>query len=122
MNVYTGVDVIEIDRFEKALARWGKRFFQRIYTDNEIVEYREQPASLAVRFAAKEAVMKLLGRGQDRIGWREIEVLPGEGGRPQVNLYGRAAAAAEELNLGNIAISLSHSKTVAIASATAIGD
>jgi holo-[acyl-carrier protein] synthase len=71
----------------------------------------------APRFAAKEAVMKALGTGIKGVGWREIEVLPDPDGKPLVYLYGGARRRAEELGLGEIAISLSHSRDYALASA-----
>jgi len=120
MALYTGIDMVEIDRIEKAVGRWGERFLRRVYTDDEIAIYGNQTPSLAARFAAKEAVMKLLGQGQDRIGWQEIEVLAGPEGRPLINLYGRARLEADRLKIRDISISLSHSKSLAIASASGI--
>ena len=120
MALYTGIDMVEIDRIEKAVGRWGERFLRRVYTDDEIAIYRNRTPSLAARFAAKEAVMKLLGQGWDRIGWREIEVLAGPEGRPLINLYGRARLEADRLKIRDISISLSHSKSLAIASASGI--
>lgn len=114
---YIGVDIIEIARIEKAAAHWGKRFLHRIYTDAELRLYRKKPASLAARFASKEAVMKLLGNERKGVGWREIEVLSHPSGKPLLNLYGRAQIKAERLGLKSIAISLSHSKEYAIAMA-----
>ncbi len=122
MALYTGIDIVDIDRIEKAVGRWGERFLRRVYTDSEIAAYGHETPSLAARFAAKEAVMKLLGRGQDRIGWRDIEVLAGPEGRPLINLYGRARLEADRLKIRDISISLSHSKSLAIASASGISD
>ena len=115
---HIGVDIIEIARIEKAIARWGERFLHRIYTDSELRLYRKKPSSLAVRFASKEAVMKLLGTGRKGIGWREIETLAHPGGKPWLNLYGRAQIEAKRLGLKGVAISLSHSKEYAIALVT----
>ena len=117
MAHYIGVDIIEIARIEKAKARWGERFLHRIYTDSEIKLCGKSPPSLAARFACKEAVMKLLGTGNEGIGWREIETLSHPNGKPLLNLSGRAQSEADKLGLKEIAVSLSHSKEYAIASA-----
>ena len=116
MMHYNGIDIIETARNKKAIARWGERFLQRIYTDTELRIYGNSPQSLAVRFAAKEAVMKLLGTGRKGVSWREVEILSHPGGKPLVNLYGRAQSQADKLVIKEIAISLSHSKEYAIAS------
>jgi holo-[acyl-carrier protein] synthase len=117
-----GIDLIEIDRIEAAVARWGERFFKRVYTEAEREHCRDRAPELAARFAAKEAVMKALGTGIRGVGWREIEVLPNRDGKPLVHLYGGARRKAEELGLGAIAISLSHSRDYALASAVGGGD
>lgn len=111
-----GVDIVEIARIKKAITRWEERFLKRIYTERELELYRNDPASLAARFAAKEAVMKTLGTGNKGVSWREIEVLTQSNGRPEVYLYGRAQSRARKLRLERLAISLSHSKEYAIAS------
>ena len=100
---------------QRALSRWGERFLNHIYTPAEVALCRGKAPALAVRFAAKEAVMKALGTGTHGVGWRDIEVLPDSRGKPGVNLYGRAKARAEELGMYDIAISLSHSQEYAVA-------
>ena len=89
---------------------------RRIYTEEELRICRNRTPALAVRFAAKEAVMKALGTGTKGVAWREIEVLSNSDGKPLVCLHGRALKKAEELGLGEFAISLSHSREYAIAS------
>lgn len=111
-----GVDIIEIERIEEAMARWGERFLHRIYTQGELRICRNRAPALAVRFAAKEAVMKALGTGTKGVGWRDIEVLSNPDGKPLVYLHGRAQKKAADLGLGELAISLSHSRDYAIAS------
>ncbi len=111
-----GVDIIEIARIEAALERWGARFLARVFTENEVRFCRGRAPELAVRFAAKEAVMKALGTGVRGIGWREIEILPMRGGKPLVFLHGRAEQRAKFLGLQDFAISLTHSRDFAIAS------
>jgi holo-[acyl-carrier protein] synthase len=117
---HIGVDLVEIDRIQAAIERWGKRFTMRVYTPAERAHCRNRTPELAARFAAKEAVMKALGTGIRGVGWREIEVLPDPNGKPLVYLYGGAQRKAKELGLRNLAISLSHSREYAIASV--IGD
>jgi len=122
MSHYIGVDIIEIGRVKEAVNRWGERFLRRVYTEAELAAYRHKPSSLAARFAGKEAVMKLLGTGRIGVNWREVETLSHPGGRPRVNLYGRAQSKAGELGIKEIAVSLSHSKEYAIACVSAFSE
>ena len=115
MTHYTGTDIIEIARINKAITRRGERFLRRVYTDMELKLYGKSLPSLAARFACKEAVMKLLGTGKKGINWLEIETLSYPSGKPLINLYGRAQSQANELGLKEIAVSLSHSKEYAVA-------
>jgi holo-[acyl-carrier protein] synthase len=110
-----GVDITEIDRVERALARFGERFLKRIYTDMEAAVCRGRVSELAARFAAKEAVMKALGTGAKGVAWREIEVLPNRRGKPLVYLHGRAKDRAEKIELDGLDISLTHDGNLAIA-------
>ena len=110
-----GVDVIEIERVEAALARFGERFLRRVYTAEEAAFCRGRVHELAARFAAKEAVMKALGTGARGVAWREIEVLPNHRGKPLVYLYGRARARAERIGLAGLDVSMSHSREYAVA-------
>jgi len=109
---YIGIDMIEIARIEKAIARWGEGFLHRIYTKPELKLCHKKPSSLAARFAGKEAVIKAIGKG---IAWREIEILAEPSGKPLVHLYGKAQNQVDSLGLDKLAISLSHSKEYAIA-------
>jgi len=113
---HVGVDLIEIGRIEGVMTRWGERFLQRVYTEAERDDCQCRAPALAVRFAAKEAVMKALGTGIKGVGWREIEVLSNRDGKPLVYLRGGAQQKAQGLGLGELAISLSHSRDYAIAS------
>ena len=112
---YVGVDIIEISRIAEAIDEWGERFLRRVYTEAELALCRGQAPSLAARFAAKEAVVKALGKTDRGIGWKDIEVLAEPGGRPEVKLHGRAAEVAAELGVTRLAISLSHSRDNAVA-------
>ncbi len=122
MAPYTGIDIIEIARINKAIARWGETFLHRVYTDSELRLYRKSLSSLAARFASKEAVMKLLGAGRNGVNWLEIETLAHPNGKPLLNLYGRAQSEANKLGVKEIAISLAHSKEYAVASAVGISE
>ncbi len=115
---YIGIDIIEIARLEKAIARRGEGFLRRVYTDAELKLYRKKLPSLAARFAAKEAVIKALGNPTKNISLREIEILSDPSGKPLVNLYGKAQSQAKSLRLNSLAISLSHSREYAIALAS----
>ena len=126
MTLSAGVDIVELDRIRRVLERHGGRFLTRIYTSEEIARYGERLPELAARFAAKEAVSKALGVGLNHmsahgIGWREVEVLPDPLGKPVVHLSGRAQLLAEEQDLGEWAISLSHSRDYAVAFVVASG-
>lgn len=110
-----GVDVIEIDRIALALQRHGGRFLERIYTSRELDYCGARIASLATRFAAKEAIAKALGTGIGAVHWTDIEVLSDARGKPNVRLGGHAAWRAEQLGIAHLEVSLSHSRTVAVA-------
>jgi holo-[acyl-carrier protein] synthase len=114
MTQYIGVDIIEIDRIRQVIARWGDRFINRVYTENERRRYGNKPASLASRFAAKEAVAKALQQ-TDGLSWQHIEVLSAANGKPLLKLYDRAKEQADNLGLSSLDISLAHSRDYAIA-------
>lgn len=115
MKLATGVDLIEIQRLEASIARHGERFLQRVFTADELAEVGGNAASLAARFAAKEAAAKALGCGIGPVGWRDIEVRRGAASQPELYLHGAAARLAAELGLTRWSISLSHNQTTAIA-------
>lgn len=111
----TGIDAIEPARIATALDRHGERFLRRVFTPAERALCRERVNSLAARFAAKEAVAKVLGTGFGAIAWREIEVLVNERGRPVLVLHGAAAERAAQLGLVYWSVSLTHLADVALA-------
>jgi len=126
VTLATGVDLVELDRIQRAVARYGERFLARVYTPGELALYRDRLPELAARFAAKEAVSKALGVGLGHIssrgiGLHEVEVLSDPHGKPELHLSGRARALAEELGLRQWAISLSHGRQVAVALVVASG-
>ena len=111
-----GLDIVEIERIEGAITRWGNSFLNRVYTEAELEIARKRVPALAARFAAKEAVMKALGTGGTGVHWREIEVLNLPGGEPVLYLYGGARERADELGIKEMAVSLTHSRKYALAS------
>lgn len=113
--VEVGIDVIEIERIARALSRFGDRFLRRVYTEQERKRYAGRVSELAARFAAKEATMKALGTGVRGIRWREIEVLSNRRGKPILVLHGGARERAASLGFRHMAVSLTHSRTQAIA-------
>ncbi len=124
--IYTGIDVVQITRIKRAVERWGDRFVQRTYSPAEIALCAGRIESLAARWAAKEAVGKLLGVGlrgpgssSHSVAFHDIEVLTDACGRPTVTLSGSALARARELDIDTISISLSHDHGLAIAVAVA---
>lgn len=117
----TGVDLVEIPRFARALERHGERLLARLFTPEELACCGEHLASLAARFAAKEAVAKALGTGIGTVGWHDIEVLRTEQGEPALHLHGRAAALSAQLGLHTWALSLSHTHRYAVALVVALG-
>lgn len=122
MNLRTGVDFIEIERFNDAVQRHGERFLGRVFTDRELDEVGDNVASLAVRFAAKEATAKALGTGIGDVGWQEIEILRGPARQPNLLLHGQASRLADQLDLETWSLSLTHSQSHAIAFVVAVGD
>ena len=119
-----GVDLVSVERIGQLRRRHGYRFLRRVFTDRELRDHGIENARderLAARFAAKEAISKALGTGLRGIGWREMEVLSDERGKPLVYLHGRAKARADFLGLSDFAISLSHSQVYALAFVVAMG-
>ncbi len=114
-----GVDIIEVERLTRGLARFGDRFCDRFFTPREQEQCARRPASLAGRFAVKEAVGKALGTGIGDIGWKEIEIVNDERGRPVLTLHGAAAELAGARGLNEWAISLAHTATHAVGMAVA---
>ena len=113
--VEVGIDIIEIERIARTLERYGDRFLQRVYSTRERERYGKRPSELAARFAAKEATMKALGTGVRGIRWRDIEVLPNRRGKPIIILHDTAKRRAALLGFRHFAISLTHSRTDAMA-------
>jgi holo-[acyl-carrier protein] synthase len=117
-----GVDIVEIDRMAAALER-HPRMKDRIFSADEqaYCDGRNRPAvHYALRFAAKEAVLKALGTGFSGMKFRDVEVRRDAGGRPVPALSGRAADVAREMGVVEMHLSLSYTHATAVASAVAI--
>ena len=110
-----GIDIIKVDRIRAALDKFGARFSRRVLTDGERRYVRDRPETMAGRWAAKEAVSKVLGLGVRGIGWRDIEIERMPTGQPAVRLHGRAAARADQLGMERIAVSITHESDYAVA-------
>jgi holo-[acyl-carrier protein] synthase len=119
MLIGTGIDLVEIERIEHSIERYGERFLRRVYTESEIAycqRKRSSAESFAARFAAKEAGAKALGTGISRgVSWQEFQVERLPGGRPTLTLRGRARLLATELGVTRIALSLTHTGSLAMA-------
>jgi holo-[acyl-carrier protein] synthase len=110
-----GLDLVDVDRFRKVLRRRHK-ISERLFTQKELLYCNTavDPAErLAVRFAAKEAVMKALGVGLGKIRFREIEVTKDITGKPGLQLHGAAAELADHNGVSHWYISLTHTKSTA---------
>lgn len=120
MIIGSGIDMVEIDRIQQSMDRFGKRFLDRIFTPAELaycLRKRNAAESLAARFAAKEAGAKALGTGISRgVNWHEIEVSREPGGRPNIQFSGRAAEIARHLGVARASLSLTHTASLAMAS------
>lgn len=115
-----GIDIIRVERIAGVLGRFGGRFERRVLTDAERAYVRSRPETFAGRWAAKEAVSKVLGLGVRGIGWREIEIERLPTGQPAVRLHDRAAARADQLGISTIALSITHEREFAVAVAYAV--
>ncbi len=118
MVVGIGIDLVEIHRMKKAIER--PLFVQRVFTPAEQAycdsRGRQNAASYAARFAAKEAVMKALGTGLSGGGtWQDIEVLPDEQGKPVMTLSGYFGQLSRKMDVTRIHVSLSHAQEYAAA-------
>lgn len=122
MIVGTGIDIVEIERVRAAAQRFGERFLKRVFTPGELAHCRSRRdpwPGLSARFAAKEAAMKALGAGMDAVGWRDLEVVSQPGGQPGLRLHGRALALARRRGVDSLWLSMSHSRTLAVAQVVA---
>jgi holo-[acyl-carrier protein] synthase len=117
VDMDVGVDIVEIARVQRAVGRHEAGMRRRVYTELEWTQCSKSIASLAGRFAAKEAVMKSLGVGG--MAFRDIEIVRSRSGKPEVQLTGRMERRATSLGVTAITVSISHSRDNAVAVAIA---
>jgi holo-[acyl-carrier protein] synthase len=119
-----GIDLVDFPRIEEMVNRHDKRFLDRVFTAAEQAyakANRNGIEKLAGRFAAKEAVLKLVGTGwRGKIAWTDIEVVNTETGQPEVKLSGEVKKIADKLGITQISVSITHTANFAIASAVAL--
>jgi holo-[acyl-carrier protein] synthase len=119
-----GIDLVDFPRIAELVEQHGDRFVNRVFTPTEQAYARSNRNTIekyAGRFAAKEAVLKLLGTGwRGKIAWTDIEVINDDAGRPEVTLSGEVKAIADRMGIGQISLSITHTANFAIASAVAL--
>ncbi|MCP4376131.1 MAG: holo-[acyl-carrier-protein] synthase [bacterium] len=120
-----GIDLVECSRLQGVIDRHGETFLKRVFTPGELAyceNRKRQIEHLAARFAAKEAVMKVLGTGWTKgIRWTDIEVSNNPAGRPEITLDGRCGELAGQLGIDTVLISITHTSELAMASAIGCG-
>ena len=121
-----GIDLIECQRIREIWERYGDRLTDRLLTRAELKyvrRHRDLVPRLAGRFAAKEAILKVLGTGwRGKVAWRDMEILNDGNGRPHVKLTGECKRVADELGITDIHISITHTENYAAATAIGIGE
>jgi holo-[acyl-carrier protein] synthase len=125
MNIIAhGIDLVDCPRIEDMIKRHGERFLDRVFTAAEQAyadRNKNRVEKLAGRFAAKEAVLKLLGTGwRGKIAWTDIEIINNGNGQPEVTLTSEVKKIADKLGITHISISITHTVNFAIASAVAL--
>jgi holo-[acyl-carrier protein] synthase len=121
-----GIDLVDFPRIEEMAKRHGPRFLDRIFTASEQAyadANKRGVEKLAGRFAAKEAILKLMGTGwRGKIAWTDIEIVNNPSGQPEVNLSGEVEKIAKRLGIKHISVSITHTANFAIASAVALAN
>lgn len=119
-----GIDLVDCPRIEAMIERHGERFIQRVFTEAEQAyaeANKNEIEKLAGRFAAKEAVLKLMGTGwRGKIAWTDVEIVNNSTGQPEVVLRGEVERIARKLGIKHISVSITHTANFAIASAVAL--
>jgi len=125
-KILHGIDLVDFRRIEEMINRHGSRFLDRIFTQTEQQQasvIKNRIERLAGRFAAKEAILKLLGTGwRGKIAWTDIEVVNNRFGQPQVNLDGEVKKIASRMKVKDISLSITHTANFAIASAVGLAE
>ncbi|MGD2109521.1 MAG: holo-ACP synthase [Phycisphaerae bacterium] len=119
-----GIDLIECDRIAKVWENHGTRFLDRVLTPAEqerAKQYKKPIPFVAGRWAAKEAILKMIGTGwRGKITWTDMEILPDERGQPHVTLSGETARIATEKGINRVLLSITHTGHYAAASAIGV--
>jgi len=119
-----GIDLVDCPRIEQMIERHDRRFIDRVFTAAEQAyadSNKDSVEKLAGRFAAKEAILKLMGTGwRGKIAWTDIEVVNNPMGQPEVTLVGEVKKIADRLGITHISVSITHTANFAIASAVAL--
>jgi holo-[acyl-carrier protein] synthase len=111
-----GIDLVRVADIAASVEEHGQRYLDRVFTAQEQADCRGQALKLAARFAAKEAVMKVLEVGrEDALPWTEVEVIRQTAGAPRVELHGRAADLARSSGITELALSFTHEDEYAAA-------
>jgi holo-[acyl-carrier protein] synthase len=124
MIIGLGTDIVEIDRIRGMIDRHGDTFLKRCFNTDEIAyadKHRDAAVRYAGRWAAKEAVVKVLGTGFIKgITFHDIEILPLHTGQPRIELSGEAGRIAVSMGIGSVLITISHAQLYATATAVGI--
>ncbi|MCE5249837.1 holo-ACP synthase [bacterium] len=114
-----GIDILRADRIRSAIERYGERFTRRVFTCTELEYCRSKKnayESLAARFAVKEAAFKALGRGWDECGgFTAVEVVTGNGGRPEIVFCGKARKIADSIGVSRAFVTITHDSGISAA-------
>ena len=121
-----GIDLVDCPRIKQMIKRHGERFLKRVFTATEQAyagANKNRIDKFAGRFAAKEAILKLMGTGwRGKIAWTDIEIANNPSGQPEVTLSGEVKKLAERLGIKHISVSITHTANFAIASAVALAE
>ena len=119
MIIGTGIDIVNIDRIERLMTRWGSLFLSRAFTEKEIGWCQQKarpPECFAIRFVAKEAFLKAIGWGlRNGIQWTDIEVKNDSMGKPLFSFHRKAKEVYETLRIEKALLTLSHDRPYAVA-------
>ncbi|MFJ4073862.1 holo-ACP synthase [Curtobacterium sp. NPDC089991] len=122
-TIRTGTDLAAVEDVVAGISAHGERYLDRLFTVRERTDAGDDPERLAARFAGKEAVVKLLRPAPEQaIPLRDVAIVLDDRGAPTVELTGAAAALAESVGCGPIAVSLAHERGLAVATAVALSD
>ena len=122
-TIRTGTDLAAVEDVVAGISAHGERYLDRLFTVRERTDAGDDPERLAARFAGKEAVVKLLRPAPDQaIPLRDVAIVLDDHGAPTVELTGAAAALADSVGCGPIAVSLAHERGLAVATAVALSD